>query len=136
MATLNETIIKADLLWKDDLGTTATGDYPLISGLDNIRQRILRRLLTVPGSLAHRPDYGAGIPLLQGAPVTIAVQRQMALAIKDNLTDDPAINSVLEVSVKSEDSTPATLTITVKVEVDGYGEVEQAFTGFEDLRID
>lgn len=49
-----------------NLGTIVaddTGDYAFDSGIENLKKRIIRRLVTVPGGFAHMPDYGVGIPL-------------------------------------------------------------------------
>lgn len=42
--------------------SVSEGDYAIDSGLANLKKRILRRLITVPGSFAHMPTYGIGVP--------------------------------------------------------------------------
>lgn len=130
MTTINEAL-KTDLAFTDDLKVTSSGDLDVISGLDNLREAVLRRMLTRPGSLVHRPDYGVGLVDFKGAPVTLTTKRQLATRIREQLTLDPRIDRVVSVSVSSEDATPETITIVVRAEVAGYGETELEYTPFD-----
>lgn len=47
--------------YKDDLVLQANGDFLLVDGSEKTKQRIIRRLLTNPGSYIWHPDYGAGL---------------------------------------------------------------------------
>lgn len=40
---------------------TSSGDIAVHSGLDALKKRIIRRLITTPGSFSHLPSYGAGL---------------------------------------------------------------------------
>ena len=53
----------------EDLETSAQGDLRPVDGVDRGRQRVIRRLLTVPGRYLHHPTYGAGLQLYIGQPV-------------------------------------------------------------------
>jgi phage baseplate assembly protein W len=44
-----------------DLSASSTGDLLACSGVEQGKQRVLRRLLTNPGDYIWHPDYGAGL---------------------------------------------------------------------------
>jgi len=46
------------------LRTDSTGDYSFDQGSDQMRKRIIRRLITKKNAFAHLPGYGVGIPYL------------------------------------------------------------------------
>lgn len=46
----------------NDLAASATGDLQTVDGAIKGQQRILRRLLTNPGTYIWHPEYGAGLP--------------------------------------------------------------------------
>jgi hypothetical protein len=50
----------------DDLQVSATGDLLTIDGTVLGQQRVVRRLLTNPGSYIWHPEYGAGLPSYVG----------------------------------------------------------------------
>lgn len=60
----------------NDLIVTPTGDLQSVDGITLSNQRIIRRLLTTPISVANPPDYlqqptyGAGLPQFIGQPNT------------------------------------------------------------------
>ena len=55
-----------------DLALSATGDLLPADGIEESKQRILRRLLTNPGDYLWHPDYGAGLPSYIGRPLDAA----------------------------------------------------------------
>lgn len=76
----------ADLhqVWSEDLVLSATGDLLLTDGSEAGRQRVLRRLLTSPGSYLWAMEYGAGLPQQVGettrsSTIEALVRRQMFL---------------------------------------------------------
>ncbi|SMF96028.1 hypothetical protein SAMN02949497_3408 [Methylomagnum ishizawai] len=62
-----------------DTGTSVTGDLQPVTGVDRGRQRILRRLMTVPGTYITHPDYGAGLPRYIGAVPDVPEIRALIL---------------------------------------------------------
>lgn len=67
-----------------DLGFSASGDLAVASADEQVRQRLLRRLLTNPGDYLWQPDYGAGLAQFIGKPATVAavttlIRAQLAL---------------------------------------------------------
>lgn len=49
-----------------DLTLSPTGDLALSQGAQLGQERVLRRLLTAPGTYVWQRDYGAGLPLFVG----------------------------------------------------------------------
>lgn len=56
-------------LFTSDIALSATGDLLSVGGIEQGKQRILRRLLTNPGDYLWQPDYGAGLPSYIGRPL-------------------------------------------------------------------
>ncbi len=54
----------------NDIGIAANGDLQTVDGIIKGQQRILRRLLTNPGSYIFHVNYGAGLPLYVGQPLS------------------------------------------------------------------
>lgn len=131
MADINETYLTDIRHYKDFVQTTE-GDLETISGVDNVKEAIIRAIMTVKGSIVHRPGYGVGLPLFQNAVANMETQMKIALDIQEQLEQDPRIQEVLKVSFNTEDLTPEFYTLNVKVTLLGYGPMEMAFKPFED----
>lgn len=121
MASIEE-VLGRDIAHKSDFLLTATGDLDTLSGLENVKQALYRRLLTSPGSLIHRPNYGVGIKDFQNAPAGLETQRQLALRIQEQFEQDPRIESVLGVRLDVNDLFPEMTEVIVRVRVRGYDE--------------
>jgi len=130
MATQTE-IFLTDIAFDDDLKATASGNLDVVSGIRNLQGALLRRLITTPGSLAHRPNYGVGLLNFQGAAMTINTQRQISLKIVDQFQQDPRVDVVTSVIIETQDLEPDKITITVKCKIVGIGEQEFVFTPFD-----
>jgi len=118
---------------KDFVKTASGGDLQTISGLDNMKAAVLRRIMTTPGDVIHRPNYGVGLPLYQNAPNTAETRRQLASLIEEQLLQDPRIEDVESVSFTNTDSNPELITVAVNVVVRGYGELEVEFKPFGEV---
>lgn len=133
MARLNE-ILFTDVLHRSDLVKKSdAGDLDQVSGLENLKLALFRRLLTEPGTLIHRPDYGVGIKRWQNAPATLASKRSLASAITDQFQRDSRVESVVGVRVIDNDREPDKFTIVVRVKVIGYGEQTLEFIPFGEV---
>lgn len=133
MSTIDD-ILLTDLLHEKDLQIqTGTGDLATKKGLENIKDAVLRRIITKPGKLVHRPDYGAGLLDFQGAPVTLATKQEIARRIENNLKRDPRVKNLKSVSFDNEDAAPELLIITIKFDVIGYGETVLEFAPFQEV---
>lgn len=129
MAKIDDALLQ-DIKHKKDF-FQVDGDLALVKGLENLKQALLRRLVTHPGRLIHRPEYGVGIKDFQNAPLTLKTKETVAQRIGDNFIRDPRVNEVLGVSVESKDQTPEKVIITVRTQIVGYqDEVDFSFTPF------
>lgn len=79
--------------WDQDLAVGPTGDLLPVDGTTQGQQRVLRRLLTSPGSYIWHPEYGAGLPAYigqtadtQGIEALIRAQ----LTLEASVAQDPA----------------------------------------------
>ena len=123
MATAEE-VYGIDLAFSTDYLQSPSGDLQLISGENNIRESLVRRTVTQPGSLVHRPDYGVGIKSFLNALTTIDNQRELANRIKVQWEQDPRVEEVIGVRVITEDETPEKIELGIRVNLVGIGEVE------------
>ena len=114
-----------------DFEATASGDLRLITGRENLNQAIFHRLITVPGTLTHKPGYGVGIQNWQGQLNTLDNQRLLALDIRDQLLEDPRVDSVDQVQFIADDLQPDLFKIFVKYTASGYNELEETFDPFQ-----
>lgn len=130
MATIQDFYLR-DIKHREDFFRTANGDLELEDGLDNIKNQLLRRLITVPGSIIHRPDYGVGIHQYQNVTLTLSVKERIALSIRNNFEEDDRVVTVTSVSFERDDDKPETFKVTAKVELVGFGEQEIEFKPFE-----
>jgi hypothetical protein len=129
MANLEE-FLGTDIAFKGDFLRTATGDLDTISGLESVKNALFHRLITTPGTLIHRPDFGVGIKDFQNAPATLDSQRQLALRIKEQFELDPRVEEVIGVRMNVADLTPDKITVTVRVKIRGYDEEAMEFIPF------
>ena len=131
MSTVDE-IIGTDLAFKTDFLTTSTGDLATVTGLSNLQEALLRRLVTQPGSLIHRPEYGVGVKDFQNSVKSIANQQKLALIIKEQFELDPRVESVLGIQVITDDYKPNKIQFLIRVKPTGYDETQMSFIPFGD----
>ncbi len=63
-----------------DLQPSSTGDLLAVEGTLQGQQRVLRRLLTNPGSYIWEPTYGAGLPSYVGKTLDAAALEALILS--------------------------------------------------------
>jgi phage baseplate assembly protein W len=129
MATIEDALL-TDIAFTDDLQLTASGDIDIHSGLVNLREALFRRIMTVPGSVLHQPDYGVGLPEFKNAPLTIGVKRQLAKRLNDQLPRDPRVKKLKSVSISGDTTNPETVTISFAVDIIGIDDVSFTYTPF------
>lgn len=122
-----------DMAFFDDFVVTDTGDFDTVEGLENVKQALWRRLITTPGSVIHRPDYGVGIKNYQNSINSLARQREISLKIKEQFELDERVESVTGISFSTVDNYPDKLIINVKVKIIGFTEQTVSFAPFEDV---
>lgn len=95
---------------------TPTGDLPLVEGVDNLRHALRRRIITTPGTVIHRPDYGAGVQAYVG--VQTSQRSQMANAIRKNMLRDSRVEDCsASVALGSPGNTKRANCVTVDLRV-------------------
>lgn len=122
--------LKNDIAHNGDLIKTASGDIGTVSGIANLKLALFHRLLTVPGTLIHRPGYGIGVSRFQSALSSFAQQQKLASLIIDQFKLDPRVESISRVSVQASDLEPQKTVIQVFVTAVGYTEQLMEFTPF------
>ena len=121
MALINEFYLK-DIAHKGDLLASPSGDLQVVTGENNIREALFRRLMTVQGSLIHRPNYGVGIKQFVNAPNTFDNQRLIAQRIKEQFELDFRVDEVVAVQIDNRPDNPERITFTVRVRLAGVDE--------------
>jgi len=90
-----------DLLFDGDYAVGQDGDYILLSGLENLRQAVYRRLLTKPGEYKFVPEYGVGIQLWVKRKRTPAILKQLESAIRENLLREKRIERIVDIAIQN-----------------------------------
>lgn len=132
MSQLDE-FLKRDIAFKSDLVQTPSGDFDLIAGLDNLKEALFRRLITTPGAIIHRPEYGVGLKKFQGSLSSLDNQRTLATLIKEQFEEDERVEKVTGVSFIVDDNTPDKIEVRCRVSVVGYGETGFNFVAVGDV---
>lgn len=114
------------------LMATSRGDLATIEGLANLKNALFHRLVTVPGTLVHRPTYGVGIKNYQNAPNSFSMQQALAAKIKEQFEQDPRVEEVTSVAIQADDDNPQMVVVAVSVKPIGYSEVSMTFKPFSE----
>jgi hypothetical protein len=123
MATTEVELFGTDIAFQGDFGVTSTGDLDRIAGLANYREAVMRRILTSPGAIIHRPKYGVGLKNYVNGINSLSRQQNLALKIQEQLLDDPRTEKFLGLRVDSSDASMGLVKITVRVQPVGYSEI-------------
>jgi phage baseplate assembly protein W len=94
-----ERILGRDIYLSTDLAPDGRGGVATVAGLANLRQAIERLLLSSPGDIYHRPDYGVGLRDFLNKPVTDMVGKKIKARVREVLSLEPRIALVQSVSV-------------------------------------
>lgn len=132
MATIEE-VLGRDIAFKSDFVLTPTGDLDTIAGLENLKDALLRRLVTTPGTLIHRPTYGVGIKSYLNGLNSLGAQRQLGISIKEQFELDSRVEKVTSVKITNSDSNPGLVVVEVRIKVVGYQETAIKFVPFGDI---
>jgi phage baseplate assembly protein W len=111
-----------DLLLDDDFTVSAQGDFALVEGVANVRQALLHRLLTTPGTVVHRPEYGVGIQDYLNSPLSFDTKRKMAVAIQGQFLNDSRVAEVKTIQIQDSPENPSSVTLLASVLIDGSGD--------------
>lgn len=122
--------LKNDISLSGDMARTSSGDLATIAGLENFKLALFHRLMTIPGTLVHRPLYGVGVGLFQNGLSSFVRQQKLASLIVDQFMKDPRTKSVNRVAVIANDDNPQLTQIQVSVIPIGYDEQTITYTPF------
>ncbi len=97
-----------DVSAPDDTGqadyvVNAAGDWTAVSGLEALRQSLLRRLITSPGEWQTKPDYGCGARQYVKARNSEAVRAELSSRIRAQFAKDSRVHTVDMVVVSQLD---------------------------------
>jgi len=129
MATIDE-FIGTDIVHRSDWEVNAQGDLDKITGLENLKLRLLHRLVTSPGAFVHLPLYGVGIKDFQNSPNSVGNKIEITKRIEAQFLQDDAVDSLRGVTFISDDLAPQIVQIIVRVDVRGFGDTKFTFTPF------
>lgn len=121
-----------DIAFKEDFLASASGDLQKITGVQNVKDSLVRRTITEPGTLVHRPDYGVGLKKFVNALNSIDNKRELANRIKTQWEQEERVEEVLAVSIQAEDDTPEQIVISVRANLNGFGETEVRVISFQE----
>ena len=93
-----------------------------ISGEANVTDRLMRRTITEPGTLVHRPGFGVGLKRFLNSLNSLDNQRELANRIKVQWEQDESVEEVIGVKVQKEDENPEQIIISVRANLVGVGE--------------
>lgn len=79
-----------------DLDLSSTGGVAVVTGADQTRQSLLRRLCTNAGAYIWQPDYGAGLPARVGAVMDEAGIRALVL---EQMQDEAGVDQTQPITV-------------------------------------
>jgi hypothetical protein len=122
-----------DLQFKNDLASSSSRDLQRISGKNNAIQALFNRLVTVPGSLAHRPTYGVGVKQWQNRISTLGAKRDLALRIKSQFEEDFRVDKFLGVQFTEKEN--GKFFIKYRLNLKGIGEITATVNPFGDIEI-
>lgn len=126
---------KRDLLFQEDLDLTVTGDLSQVEGIENLRQAIYNRLVTVAGTIANRPNYGIGIKRFQNRLSTLDGRRQLMLSIQEQFESDDRIEEVTGLAIDQDQDRPDQFTIRLTIRPVALEPLDFTFRPFiNDLR--
>jgi phage baseplate assembly protein W len=104
--------------WGIDLMIGPGGDLQVVDGDGQVRQRVLRRLLTNPGDYIWQLNYGAGLAAFVGEAQPAGRVRAV---VRDQLRLEPAVARSPEARVQVSISEPNAISLDIS-----YGGIESA----------
>lgn len=108
----------------NDLAIGPTGDLAVVTGSEQVKERLLRRLLTSQGDYIWHLDFGAGLPKFIGQParadrIAAVVRAQMALEADVVQSPEPLISV--------QDGHNTSVTVTIRYADAKTGQVQTVF---------
>lgn len=103
----------AALEWKGDFDLTDGGDLLLVDGVEETRERIMRRLFTVTRGLVFHQSYGAGLPERIGR---VAKTRNIQALVRGQIAMESTVarNPVPVITVSEAATSPGLFLIDIR----------------------
>jgi hypothetical protein len=92
----------------------STGDYATDDGVQNLKKRVFRRLMTAKGAFLHAPGYGVDIPGSAARLNVPSVREGLAADAESQISQEPDVKRV-RVTVATDPLTPNVARFTVLV---------------------
>ena len=88
--------------WEGDLEVNARGGLKLTTGLDLLKQRIIRRIFTNKKEVLFTPDFGAGVPMYVQAGITPTVFGEIKQRVLQEVYKEEAVvrNPAPEINIQ------------------------------------
>lgn len=99
-----------------DLAVTPQGDIDTVSGIDNLKQAIILRILTKKGE-RNDGSLGSDLYALYGSPNILGIREFMKVLIMDALVDEPRISEIQYIEVEVDPDNRQRVSVTVQVVV-------------------
>ncbi len=90
-------------LLDDDIKFSNDQDFSIISGVDNLYQSIINRLLTIKGEY-YNVEYGSELYKVNGETPDDILRNQMVGYIVDALNQEPRVESIESIEIEFERS--------------------------------
>jgi phage baseplate assembly protein W len=113
-----ERLFGRDIRFEGDYVVNAKGDYATVSGFENLRASLWRRMATSPGEYALRPGYGAGLRDAVKKPFTTSARDEIRSRVTEQALADSRVTRVREVLVEQE-ADPRQIRVTLRVDALG-----------------
>ena len=122
-----------DIEFQGDIKAAPNGDLQLIKGVSNLKQALFNRLVTVQGTLAHRPLYGVGVQKWQNGIGSVSKQQALAIAIKKQFEEDERVEKVTSIQIILDNEKPGQFLVKYKVLAVAIGDLEDTVNPFGDI---
>jgi len=106
------------------IAVTPTGDVPMLSGRSCLLRDVQRRLVSQPGSLIHRPAFGAGAIGYLGINNSAAARSRLGTDARANLLADGRLKDVGIALTSDDGSSTLTLMATLTLRDDSKSTLE------------
>jgi len=99
----HESQLGRDIYQESDFRVSSRGDLATVSGVQSLIYRIDRMLVTNPGEIFYRPDWGVGIVRYLNQPNNANTAAKLRNAIIRHVSKDPDVEKVVRVGIKREE---------------------------------
>ncbi|MGA7781076.1 MAG: hypothetical protein WCA85_25680 [Paraburkholderia sp.] len=99
--------------WGQDTQFSASGDDLVVTGVTELNQRIVRALLTPPGTYIWHPTYGAGLGRFVGRALSTEELTEIQSLIKSVLVNEPDVQNQPAPTFTYQNDATGLLSVTI-----------------------